>query len=64
MRLSFENQETLKEAVGSICFNNPPSDPNTIPTIPQMGSSSMPPQGQERSEDIYCDHESARVSNA
>ena len=28
MRLSFEDQESLKEAVGSIYFNNLPSDRN------------------------------------
>ena len=49
MRLSFEDQESLKEAVRSICFNNPPSNSNL--NIQWMGSSSMPPQGQERSED-------------
>ena len=52
MRLSFEDQESLKEAAGSLCFNNLPSDPN----IRRMGSSrSMSPhsgwQGQERSEE-------------
>ena len=58
MKLSFEDQESLKEAAGSLCFNNPPSDPNIL----QMGalgstsgSNSMPPQGQPeertRSED-------------
>ena len=26
MRLSFEDQESLKEAVESLRFNNPPSD--------------------------------------
>ena len=45
MRLSFEDEDSFKEAVGSLCFNNPPSDPNT------MGSnSSLRPQ--EWSEDI------------
>ena len=51
MRLSFEDKESFKEAViGSLCFNNPPDDPN----IRRMESSSMPPLGQEslRSEDI------------
>ena len=39
MRLSFKNQESLKEAVGSLCFNNFQSDPN----IRRMESSSMLP---------------------
>ena len=30
MKLSFEDEESFKEAVGSLCFNNPPlaSDAN------------------------------------
>ena len=49
MKLSFDDEESLKEAVGSLCFtgNNPPSDPNTLQ---QMGS--MLPQDCERNEDI------------
>ena len=47
MRLSFDDPESFKEAVGSLRFNNPPSDSNTstgsVP--PQLGS-----QGQEISE--------------
>ena len=48
MKLSFDDKESFKETTASFRFNNPPSDPNTHQ---QMGSSSMPPQGQERSED-------------
>ena len=49
MKLSFYDEESLKEAVGSLCFtgNNPPSDLNTLQ---QMGS--MLPQDCERNEDI------------
>ena len=62
MKLSFEDQESFKGAAGSLCFNNPPSDPNILPLAmgalgalgSTSGSSSMPPRGQpeERSEDI------------
>ena len=45
MRLSFEDEESFKEAAESLRFNNPPSDPNTV-----ENSSSLPPQ--ERREDI------------
>ena len=38
MILSFDDTESLKEAAGSLCFNNFPSDPNT------STSSTMPPQ--------------------
>ena len=47
MNLSFDDEESFKEAVGSLRFNNPPSDPNTLQ---QMGS--MVPQDSERDEDI------------
>ena len=47
MKLSFDDDESLKEAVGSLRFNNPPSDPN----IPQR-TGSMLPQDSERNEDI------------
>ena len=47
MKLSFDDEESLKEAVGSICFNDLPSDPNTLQRI-----GSILPQDSERSEDI------------
>ena len=47
MRLSFDDEESFKEAVGSLHFNNPPSDPNSLQRV--ESSSSMPPQ--ERKED-------------
>ena len=47
MRLSFDDKDSFREAVGSLHFNNPPSD---FYTPRQIGSSSMPPQGQERNE--------------
>ena len=48
MRLSFDDEESLKEAVGSLRFNNPSSDPNTLQ---EMGS--MSAQDSERIED-FC----------
>ena len=49
MRLSFDDEQSFKEAVESLRFNNPPSDPNVQQ---QVGSSnSMPLQDSERSED-------------
>ena len=47
MKLSFDDKETFKEAVGSLVFNNPPNDPSTI-----QPTGSMPPQDSERNEDI------------
>ena len=48
MRLSFD--ESFKEAAGSLHFDNPLSDPNTL-ALQRVGSSSSTPQ--ERNEDIY-----------
>ena len=49
MRLSFDDEESFKEAVESLHFYNPPSDLNARQ---QMGSSSsMPLQDSERDED-------------
>ena len=50
MKLSFDDEESFKEAAESLRFNNPPSDPNTTPQ--QMGSSGrMSLQDSERNED-------------
>ena len=43
MRLSFDDKESFIEAVGSLRFNNPPSDP---------GCNTMTPQDSETNEDI------------
>ena len=49
MRLSFEDEESFKEAVETLRFNNPASDPDAHQ---RMGSSgSMPLQDSERNED-------------
>ena len=54
MGLSFDDEESFKEAVGSLNFCNPSSDPNSN-SIQRVGnSSSMPPQ--ERNEDICFDN--------
>ena len=62
MRLSFNDNESFKEAAGSLRFNNPPSDPNTLQQAPvgSNSTSSMQPQPEEspeetrRSEDSIC----------
>ena len=50
MRSSFDDEESLKEDAGSLHFNDPPSDLNTLALQRVGSSSSMPPQ--ERNEDI------------
>ena len=52
MGLSFDDEESFKEAAGSLTFCNPSSDPYSIQ---RMGSSSsMPPH--DRDEDICFDN--------
>ena len=53
MRLYFDDEESFKEAVGSLKFNNPPSDPDSLQ---QVGSSSMPHQESLRNEDHDIDN--------
>ena len=52
MRLSFDDEESFKEAIENLCFNNPSSDPNTQQ---QMGSNNtsimMALENTERNED-------------
>ena len=50
MRLSFDDEESFKEAAGSLLFNNPPSDPNSLALRRAGVSSSMLPH--EGNEDI------------
>ena len=45
MRLSFDDEESFKEVIGSLCFNNPPSDQDSLRRVGSTPS-------QERSEDI------------
>jgi hypothetical protein len=50
MRLSFDDEESFKEVVGSLRFHhdNPPSDPNSLGQV----SSTTPSESQESREDI------------
>ena len=54
MRLSFNDEESFKEAVGSLNFNNPPSDSESLQRVGSSSSSSMQPE--ERNEGICFDH--------
>ena len=40
-KLSFDDEKSFKEASGSLPFNNPPCDPNSLRRV---GSSSVPPE--------------------
>ena len=50
MRLSFDDEESFKEAVSSLHFNNPPSNPASLQRV-GSSSNSMLPQEPERNED-------------
>ena len=54
MRLSYDDEESLKESVRSIHFNNPPSDPDSHQGV--RSSSSMPPEeGNEDDPNIILE---------
>ena len=52
MSLSFDDEESFKEVVGSHRFDsNPPSDSNSVTlALQEVGGSGVPPQ--ERNEDV------------
>ena len=56
MKLSFNNEESLKEAVESLCFYNPQRDHSTLPSQ-RMGS--MLIEDSERNEDIGFNNSSS-----
>jgi hypothetical protein len=52
MRLSFDDEDSFKEVVGSLRFDNPPSDPNSVVmALQEVDGSGVPLQ--ERNEDIH-----------
>ena len=51
MNLSFNDEESFKEAVSTLCFNIPPSDPSDPDTLQPIGS--MPSQDSEWNDDVY-----------
>jgi hypothetical protein len=41
MKLSFDDEESFKDVVGSLRFDNPPSDPNSVAlALEEVGGSS------------------------
>ena len=60
MKLSFEDEDSFKEGVGSLNFNKPPSDPNAL-VLPEVGNSSIP--AQEMNEDIRFDNSSNHLDS-
>ena len=56
MRLSFDDEESFKEAVGSLNFNNQlvASDPDSLQRVGSC--SSMPYEERPENEDIYFDN--------
>ena len=48
MRMSSDDEESFKEAVGSLYFNNPPSDPDSLQGVGSSSSMLL----EERNEDM------------
>ena len=54
MGLSYDDEDSLKESVGSLNFNNPASDPDSLQGL--GSSSSMPPEeGNEDDPNIILE---------
>jgi hypothetical protein len=63
MKLSFDDEESFKEVVGSLRFDNPPSDPNSVAlALQEVGGSGVP--HQERNEDIRFNNDSTSDPNS
>jgi hypothetical protein len=64
MKLSFDDEESFKDVVGSLRFDhNPPSDPNSVAlALQEVGGSDVPPQ--ERNEDICFNNGSPSDPNS
>jgi hypothetical protein len=53
MKLSFDDEESYKDVIGSLRFNNPPSDPNSVAlALQEVGSTSSGVPPQEKNEDV------------
>ena len=55
MGLSFDDEESLNDSVGSLNFNNPPSDADSLQGVGSSGHGSMPPE-ERNAEDICFDN--------
>ena len=64
MKLSFDDEESFKEAAGSLRFNhNPSSDPNTLGLQRVGSSSSLGMPSRERNEDICFNNHTSDPSS-
>lgn len=55
MGLSFDDEESLNDSVGSLNFNNPPSDSDSLQGVGSTNGSSMPDE-ERNAEDICFDN--------
>jgi hypothetical protein len=63
MSLSFDDEDSFKEVVGSLRFNNPPSNPNSVAlALQEVDGSGVPPQ--ERNEDVCFNNDSQSDQNS
>jgi hypothetical protein len=67
MRLSFHDEESFKDVVGSLrfeSFDNPPSDPNSVAlALQEVGTSNNGVPPQERNEDICFNNSSSDLNS-
>ena len=52
MKLSYDDEESDRESVGRLNFNDPPSNPDSLQGV---GSSSMPPEGRNEDPNIILE---------
>jgi hypothetical protein len=63
MKLSFDDEDSFKEVIGSLRFDNPPSDPNSVVmALQEVDGSGVPLQ--ERNEDICFNNDSPSDPNS
>jgi hypothetical protein len=63
MKLSFDDEDSFKEVVQSLRFDNPPSDPNSVAlALQEVDSSGVP--SQERNEYIWFNNDSPSDPNS
>ena len=54
MRLSFDGEESFRESIGNLYFNNPPSDPDSYQGV-GSSTSSMPPEEMNEDPNIILE---------
>jgi hypothetical protein len=64
MRLSFDDEDSFKDVIGSLRFDNPPSDPNSVALALQEVDGSGVPAQERNDEDICFNNDSPSDPNS